>query len=318
MAVGDLNGDGAEDFAFSLDNQVGWWISNGDSDVPSIPWVVVLPGPVRDLVVADFDLDGRADVATLRWEDVRIYRTQAAAPPVLASIIGLSSNNGQHLVAAELNGDATPDLAIMRVGAFSIHPVLGGVIQPSTFSALSFLTLTAGIAAGDVDADGDTDLVVSVEVLGTMTTGSQMMIQVVRRTGPATFVAEAAQTKSPTGTAGSTLVDVDADGDRDLVAPMGFAGVNLTAPLTNAGGGGAFVWRNLGGGTFGPHQPWIVAGTRGALAIADLDGDGDATRSADGASPMGSRGAESCRIRRPQVRARSIRPKTGTETAIRI
>ena len=202
-----------------------------DADAPSIPWVVTLPGPVRDLVVADFDQDGRADVATLRWEDVRIYTTQAAAPPVLASVLGLSSNNGLHLVAAELSGDATPDLAILRVGAFTIHPVLGGLIQPGT-PFLWALTVTGGIAAGDVDGDGDTDLVVSNEVLGTQTTGPQMTIQVVRRTGPATFILEAPQTKPPTGAGGSMLVDVDGDGDRDLIAPLGFAGVNLTAPLT--------------------------------------------------------------------------------------
>ena len=278
VAVGDLNGDGAEDFAFSLDNQVGWWISNGDSDVPSIPWVVTLPGPVRDLVVADFDLDGRADVATLRWEDVRIYRTQAAAPPVLASTLVLSTGvTGLQIVAAELSGDATPDLAVLRVGSFSINPVLGGVFQPSTPFVLQFLSTIAGIAAGDVDADGDVDLVVSAAVQGIQTTGPQMKIHVVRRTGPATFILEADQTlPPPPGTLGTMLADVDADGDVDLIAPQGLAGVNLTAPLTNGGGGGASVWRNVGAGTFGSHELWFFAGTRGALAIADLDGDGDA------------------------------------------
>ena len=44
FAKGDFNADGSDDFVFALEKQVGWWISNGDSVAPAVPWAVQLPG----------------------------------------------------------------------------------------------------------------------------------------------------------------------------------------------------------------------------------------------------------------------------------
>jgi FG-GAP-like repeat len=273
FASGDLNGDGADDFVGSLQSTVGWWISNGDVVLPVVPWSVVMPDEVLEVAVADFDLDGRGDVAVMTAQELRIYRTMAAGPPVLVSTLAVPGD-GLGVVAADLNGDSTPDVAVLRVANVELHPVLAGVIQPGTTFGTT-AAITASLVAGDVDNDGDADLVASATIAGTMTTGPQIVIAVLRRAGPASFVPDPSQV-FPMSTVPRALVDADGDGDLDLFSIDGLQGISgPVGPPLNLMSQPSYLRRNDGNGTFAAAEYSSILGATTDFAATDLDGDGD-------------------------------------------
>src|SRR5262249_9599939 len=117
----------------------------------------------------------------------------------------------------------------------------------------------SGMVVGDIDHDGDPDVVVS------------------GRSGYATLTNDghgaltlSFPTSFETPTHDPSLVDVDGDGDLDLAGIVGGGGSSLPAVLS--------VRRNDGTGAFGPleadpSQPG--PGELDSLVAADVDGDGD-------------------------------------------
>jgi hypothetical protein len=120
-------------------------------------------------------------------------------------------------------------------GSFTVRP------------PLELTGLPQDIVAGDIDGDGDLD------VLTAATSGLGINLN----RGDATF--DAIATQSNTSLERIALGDVDNDGDLDL----------LTTNTAEAG-----VCLNDGKGVFAARQPVSVA-NRGALAAGDVDGDGD-------------------------------------------
>ncbi|MFZ9856646.1 MAG: FG-GAP repeat domain-containing protein, partial [Limisphaerales bacterium] len=115
----------------------------------------------------------------------------------------------------------------------------------------------SGVALGDVDGDGWTDLYLC------RMAGPNALY---RNRGNWTFedITAASGVACPERfSTGSALVDLDGDGDLDL--------------LVNRLGGGTRAFRNLGGGRFEEITKTILARQFGAvsMALADIEGDGD-------------------------------------------
>ncbi len=111
------------------------------------------------------------------------------------------------------------------------------------------------IAAGDVNADGLTDLVAS--------DASFNRVYVLRATGPGTFAPAVtiAGESSSNGSVGLALGDLDNDGDLDIAATAW--GLNKVQ-----------VWKNNGTGTFGSRTSYAVSYQPRDVAIGDFTGDG--------------------------------------------
>jgi FG-GAP-like repeat len=274
LAAGDLDGDGAEDFVFTIDGWVGWWIAHGDLVAPDVPWGVLMPSTVLGIAIADFNGDGRGDVALTLAGEVRIYLTQASGPPVLSSTYPLPGADGRGVIAARVDGDLIPDLAVVRGTSVDLLPVVAGAIQPGTTFPL-FSSASSSVLSGDVDNDGDEDVVVTLSA--NLTIG----VLVLRRTGPASFGPDPWQAFPSHVAFGSglprALVDADADGDLDLLGLAGVQGFySIGVSGSNGGGQACYLRRNDGTGVFGPDSWWLVAGGTVDFACPDLDGDGDA------------------------------------------
>jgi hypothetical protein len=127
-------------------------------------------------------------------------------------------------------------------------------------------TVGQAIARGDLDGDGDDDLVVARLGPGATPMPAEVSLSLGGGTlSPPTAVPATSWTWD------LALVDVDADGDLDLVEANNYPGTSATSTLFLNGGAGAF--------TLAAGFPAVPAST---VRAGDLDGDGDADLLLDG------------------------------------
>lgn len=251
-----------------------------------------------------------------------LCRAGDCAAPACTATLGLPArpqatpnpNSGQALEHAfiDLDGDGVLDLALPRSSAGSVE--ISRVQAPGVFAAPIYIPVAGtptGIAAGDVDGDGRTDLV----ACSSAGTGA---ISLLRNRGDGTF----ARSDFPANDAVSqcALGDLDGDGRPDLVLtynrsariavarntggafalpvalPSGkpfprnvaLADLNrdgkldvvvINAPFsTNAGDpeidrGSVSVYLGAGDGTLGAPTTYASGGLALDLVVAELDGD---------------------------------------------
>lgn len=161
MVGGDFNGDHRPDIALlkhpSVD-EVHVFTSRGAVGFDG-PFVTALSTPATSLLSGDFNGDGISDLLVLQGSGVSpllgtpygVFSPQAAVP--------LASSPGSG-VAARFNGDTHLDVALATTsfGSESIVTLLGN--GAGGFAVGPPLPLEVqGLAAGDFDADGKTDLV---------------------------------------------------------------------------------------------------------------------------------------------------------------
>jgi hypothetical protein len=163
IATADLNGDGILDLVLNDGNSAGVSVLLGNRDGSFQPFALFDCGcqfPF-DVVVADFNGDGKSDVAETSPNGVSILLGDGAgnlgAPLVLTA--GISP---ERVVAADLNGDHKMDLAVTNLGSNTVSIFLGR--GDGTFAAATDVTVgmgPSGIAAGDFNRDGKLDLAVA-------------------------------------------------------------------------------------------------------------------------------------------------------------
>lgn len=183
------------------------------------------------------------------------------------------------LIPADFDGDENTDLAVINAdGATTGVSLFLGNGNGTFGTKHNYATGNnpGGISAGDIDNDGDIDLVVS--------NSDDDTLSVLLGDGDGAFI-EYAGTRPSTGdTPGAlALADFNDDGYLDIVVPNSGAGAGVNT---------FSVFEGNGDGSFTAQDPVTVVSLPRALVAADFDGDGniDVAVSNTGATVMGGYG----------------------------
>jgi hypothetical protein len=270
VIAGDFNGDGNMDLAIGTNGLVGGnhasfltvMLGNGNgtfTTVPSMPPLGSNPGAI---LVADFNGDGKLDVATANYNgnnvDVLLGNgdgtfTAASGSPIT---VGL---NPYALVAGDFNGDGKLDLAVTISGGNTLAILLGngdGTFSPAPTPPTTGSSPTS-LAVGDFNGDGKLDLAVGGASDGT--------IWILLGNGDGSFSPAPGSPLTATQTFALVAGDFNGDGKQDLA-------------VSDTGNSTVTVFLGRGDGTFAP-----VSGCCGTtfglthtygMVVGDFNGDG--------------------------------------------
>ncbi len=259
--VAGTNGAAAVPRVFQFTTQAG----AGGGTFGAATSLAVGPTPYG-VAVGDIDNDGDLDMLTANagGSTVSVRLNQGQGTFGSDPDVGVGSGPVA-LALGDVDGDGDLDLLTANGSSSSVSVRLnqGGAQggAAGTFGGGTTLragTSSRGLAVGDVDADGDLDLVV--------TDAGTSQANVYLNNGPGTF-GTARGVNVGTAPYGVVLADVDGDGDLDL----------LTANFGTLGSASTVSVRlNQGAGVFASTGQDVGVGINPAgLAVGDADGDGD-------------------------------------------
>jgi len=247
-------------------------------------------GPVA-VAVADLNRDGSLDLVTANLEARSLTLFHQTTPRDFVRQPFLEGEDEsfapRSVVAADIDGDTDPDLLVANAGGSNVTIFRQGAAGDFDIFTVGGPDTTDGpvaVAAGDLDGDGDLDLI-SANALGDNLTiwcqaGPDQFGIASGDGGPNIVLGGPGRTTKPMAVA---VADLDGDGVLDIVA------ANQGEPnqeLTQFPGAGLSLFYQEAPGDFCPAEPGsrtadltlgdttITPGPTDVLP-ADLDGDGD-------------------------------------------
>jgi len=265
--VADIDGDGDPDVVAATAHGAGdvifWWANSGDASSWTATNIAsALSSAVADLELADIDRDGDPDLIVALPDSDSVWWWQNTAGDGSAwsgALVAQPVVGALAATAADLDGDGDLDVAIAASGEsgprWSENLDGAGGSWDDDDLGVSIGTLANDIAVGDVDQDGDLDLVISKD--------SDTLLWVENTAGDASAWSSSGLF-DPNEPGALTLADVDRDGDLDVVGASVFDDE-------------VRWWENAlnEGGPWTEHVVGMAFDEPAATAVADLDGDGD-------------------------------------------
>ena len=272
IAVADFNGDHLPDLAVATQQPGGVTIllNSATGCAAAFQPGIDIPteGNVRGVATADFNGDGKPDVAAVAQigaVTVLLDTTATAdtAPAFAAPVDFVTGDGPTGVVAGDVSGDGVPDLVTCAPTAISVlvNTTAPGAAAPSFADKLDLPHSgdTHGVALGDFNSDGKLDLAVIDTDHDT--------VSVYLNTSAGTL-AFAAPVMFGTGGLPFAIAVADLDGDERpdiVVTDIGTATISI---LTNTTPVGAAVV------SFAPHIDLPTGVRPYAVAIGDVNRDG--------------------------------------------
>ncbi|MBI4822054.1 MAG: VCBS repeat-containing protein [Deltaproteobacteria bacterium] len=208
-----------------------------------------------DVVVADFDRNGRLDFATANRQSGNVTVGLASVDGSYSTASYATVSYPSALRAGDLDGNGSPDLAVVGIGETASVEVLTNDGR-GQFGPGRELTRTnyEDVELFDADEDGDLDVVVISPYSATL---------LFRNRGNASFDASAI---IELGGRPSTIRAADLNGDRHL---------DIVVTDQQVGSDGVRVALGRGDGTFGAATFTAVPIAAWNATLGDVEGDGD-------------------------------------------
>ena len=262
IEVGDIDGDGDADIlaGSNNDNDVTWYENLGNAQFAKEKLISNETRNLQSVAMADLDGDGDPDALSASYDDDKIawYENLGGGTWGAQKVINSRANGAINVKTADVDGDGDQDVLSAAVLDATVgwYENVDGKGNFGPYRQLPGFVLGAEwISAGDIDGDGDTDL-----MSAGYTDGKVRWYE--NRDGKGDF---ANGVLVHEGAGANTVEPIDADGDGDL---------DLAVTLYSAND---LLWfeNTDGKGTFAESQIVTVSLTRSEMIhVADFDGNG--------------------------------------------
>jgi hypothetical protein len=277
LAIADFNGDSRPDMAVShqtfagVQATIAILLNDGAGGFTPVSPITYFPGSsLRRVVTADFNKDGKADIAVAGTISVPFTHVVSVslgngdgsfAAPNNITGNNFASDSPFDLAVGDFNNDTNPDIVVVSASSQNFAILLGNGMGDFPLSPVQFLgTSFDRVAVGDFNNDSKQDFVI--------TDLNDGRILVLQNNGNLTF--SVIQTIDLPNTPSAVVVDdFNSDGKRDIaVAGRTFGG----NPTFDEGSLSVLLGDGTGGFAAPVHHE-ISAGPDELLS-KDLDGDG--------------------------------------------
>ena len=249
VAAADLDRDGDLDVlaASPADDTIAWYENvSGDGSAWTGHDLTIQADGARDVAVADLDRDGDLDVLGVSEHDDRVTWFENAggpAPAFLERTIDVDpdgagplqgiADGASSVAAADADGDGDVDVLVASALDHSVTLFANASGDASSWSAIPVSSSVAGavsVSAADVDRDGDLDVLSAAGTGGAITFHRNAV-------GDGSLWVATTITASAAAPTSVTAVDLDADGDLDVLTAS--SGDDTVAWHENLDGSGA-------------------------------------------------------------------------------
>ena len=279
--VGDINGDGKLDIvAGNESGNLGYVIFRNTGTPGNISFnrqdlVAGFSSTPSDLVVADFDNDGRTDIFTRASNALRVFQNSGDVNTITLNAYApftLQGINPTKMRVTDIDGDGKIDICLninlngVRTLTILKNNSLGGNIAFSTLQITSNVASETDMYVGDLDMDGKPDIAFADQ--------ANSIISVLRNTSSGGVVSFAPKVdmNAPGALTDLRIADLNGDGKPDLassIAPTPGQGYeteitvfeNLSTPGTLSFGAGVNI-------ALDDNAGWVD------LALGDFNNDG--------------------------------------------
>jgi hypothetical protein len=280
IATADFNGDGIPDFVTGADGDdqqgITVFLSRGDGSLmPGVNYGT--SDTLYNVAVADFNGDGKPDIVAVDYDAdvVQIFTGKGDGTFTAGPTYSTGGDYAWQVVTGDFNHDGYPDVAVANYYSENVAVLLNdGTGNLGTAVAYSTDWYGYGLAAGDVNGDGYTDLVTTLGY----DSENYVAVLLANNDNSGTF-------QSPSyiylqngstyywGVNYITLADFNGDGKLDFAASVSYEGTDgLVVALGN--GDGTFGTPNLYSSS---NQDYSVVGDEPwpeYVQAADMNGDG--------------------------------------------